>query len=47
MGKSQNSIYAYARGERGVRRGMHKEVFKILSRLVEQKKAETKSLLIN
>nr|WP_319570224.1 hypothetical protein [uncultured Draconibacterium sp.] len=47
MKKSEQSIYAYARGDRGVRQGKHKEVYKILTRLVEQSEKEIKELLTN
>ena len=45
MGKSVSSVYAYASGERGIRKGKHKEVLRILIELAENEQAETKQLI--
>ena len=45
MDKSTDSIYAYARGNRGIRAGYHKEVLRILKELVAEENKRTKDLL--
>lgn len=45
MVKSVDSVYAYARGDRGIRRGYHKEVLRILKELVAEENERTKELL--
>lgn len=47
MGKSTNSIYAYSTGRRGMKKGYHKEVLRIINRLVEEEQAEIKKLIKN
>lgn len=45
MEKSTDSIYAYARGDRGTRAGFHKEVLRILKELVAEENERTEKLL--
>lgn len=45
MGKSTESVYAYARGDRGSRTGFHKEVLRHLKVLVANETKEIKKLL--
>ena len=45
MGKSHETIKKYARGERGMRSGCHKEVLRYLIDLVEKEKEKTRELL--
>jgi len=45
MKKSDDSIYAYVRGDKGIRRGHHKEVLKQLKKLIEDETDRTKDLL--
>lgn len=45
MGKSKESIVKYARGERSIRKGYHKEVLRYLIVLVEKEKEKTRELL--
>lgn len=45
MGKSEKSIYAYTQGKRGVRKGQHKEVLRLLIELVELEQADTQKLI--
>ena len=47
MGKSTDSVYAYCGGRRGLKKGQHKEVLRILNRLVEEEQAETIKLIGN
>lgn len=45
MGKSTDSVYCYVRGQRGIRKGQHKEVLKLLKELVLIEQAETQKLI--
>ena len=45
MGKTKASVYAYAKGDRGVRRGMHIAVLTILKKIEETEQARTQELL--
>ncbi|OFX52412.1 MAG: hypothetical protein A2066_21695 [Bacteroidetes bacterium GWB2_41_8] len=45
MGKSSGAVYAYARGDRGIRKGYHKEVLAQLKELVAEENERTKELL--
>ena len=45
MEKSVKSIYAYSRGERGVRRGYPVEVLTHLTKLVEERNEEIKKAI--
>jgi hypothetical protein len=45
MNKSTDSVYAYARGDRGIRAGYHKEVLRLLKELVAEENKRTKELL--
>jgi len=45
MGKSTESVYAYARGDRGARKGYHKTVLRHLKELVAEEMKQTKKLL--
>jgi hypothetical protein len=45
MGKSEDSVYAYVRGTRGLKKGYHKEVLRLLKIMVEKEQAETKKLI--
>jgi hypothetical protein len=44
MGKGTGSIYAYSKGERGVRRGYPVEVLRHLTEMVKEKEKEIKKL---
>jgi hypothetical protein len=45
MGKSVNSVYAYARGDRGLKKGYHKEVLKFLKEIIASEKLENEKLI--
>jgi|GEM_PF-7105784 len=45
MGKSVASIYAYARGEKGMRKGYPREVLRHLNQIIEEDKNETLKVL--
>lgn len=45
MGKSTQSVYAYARGDRGTRKGYHKDVLRFLYEIIENEKRETQKLI--
>lgn len=45
MGKSVPSIYAYARGEKGMRKGYPREVLRHLNQIIEKDKNETLKVL--
>ncbi len=45
MGKSKKSVYAYCIGSRGIRKGQHKEVLRLLKTLVA-KESETDKILL-
>lgn len=44
MGKCPGSVYAYSKGERGLRKGYHIEVLKQLTEMVKEKEREIKKL---
>jgi hypothetical protein len=46
MGKTEVSIYAYARGERGMRRGYPLELLKHLNKLIVEKKQKIEKLTV-
>jgi len=45
MGKSVASVYAYARGEKGMRKGYPREVLKHLNQIIKEDQNETKKVL--
>ena len=45
MKKSDDSVYAYVRGDKGIRQGHHKEVLRLIKIMVEEEKQRTENLL--
>ena len=45
MGKSRESIYAYARGDKGVRKGYPREVLRHLIDIIDEETRKTEKLL--
>ena len=45
MKKSEDSVYAYVRGDRGIRKGYHKDVLRLLKKMTEDETERTNKLL--
>lgn len=47
MGKKRGAIYYYANGQRGLRKGYHKDVLRYLTELINEEKKEALKLIAN